>query len=226
MEKTIQKVFTNQDKTIILFIILINLVLLPSYIAIFTSLIITLFLYLFNGKDLIKQLGIKKFTTKQFKIAFWFGLVASLSFFLIIIPILSFLFQEEIDPYVFDLYLNDFYSYLFFIYGIIWAPIIEEIIFRRFLFEGIYNLINNKIGILISIVISSALFGYLHTEQGVLGQISITGLGILCSIIYLKYNRNIVLCILLHSTYNLVAFTILFTSLNEYYWDILWDLGL
>jgi membrane protease YdiL (CAAX protease family) len=89
----------------------------------------------------------------------------------------------------------------------------EEIIFRGFLINSISSLIPQKKGLLIAIIISSIIFGYLHSYQGVSGQI-LTGItGLFLCILYVKTNKNLWLCILTHGCINTISLTVLYYNL-------------
>lgn len=99
-----------------------------------------------------------------------------------------------------------------FISVVIFAPIVEELVFRG----GIYNLLKNKLSENLSLILSSLIFGLLHVIFGLLAfEISefifliayfILGLGF--GFIYKKTN-NIYICIIVHFINNLISFLIL-----------------
>lgn len=90
-----------------------------------------------------------------------------------------------------------------FIFGVILAPIFEEIVFRRVVFRRL----NLRFSFMFSAVISSLIFGIGHELLAVLGA---TIFGVACCVLYRKYN-NLLVPIAVHCVNNLIAeiFTIL-----------------
>ena len=86
----------------------------------------------------------------------------------------------------------------------------EEIVYRGYLQRRIGDVLGeNSVGILVSIGVSSILFGMAHTEQGVIGVIVTTLDAIFFSALKRKYDNNLWAPILAHgisNTIGLVAF--------------------
>lgn len=80
---------------------------------------------------------------------------------------------------------------------IILAPIIEELVFRKVLFVKF----SKKLGIVISAILSSLIFGIGHDILGVLGAVIF---GLACCILYKKY-ENIIVPIAIHVINNIIA---------------------
>lgn len=226
MKNKYQRLFTHYDNIIVIVVVATSLVLLPAYIAIFISLVIAIALCIYNRKNLIGQLGIKSLSSWQFKRVLLKGVAVAIIFFLFVIPVLSFLLNEEVDPYPFDAFFDVQYSYLQFVNAIIWAPLIEELLFRRYLLEGVNSIIKGKIGVWAAVIVTSVLFGFLHSELGMLNQVTIVIVGFLFAFTYLKHQRNTTASIVLHGSYNLVSLLILYSGASEFYWEFLWTLGL
>lgn len=103
-------------------------------------------------------------------------------------------------------------SVLFFIYIIILIPILEELINRKIIIEllekTMKNLkINKMITMILSIIISSLVFAFLHVVSGDFNAIIpylvwSFGLGIF----YYFHQKNVIMTIALHSFVNLIAF--------------------
>ncbi|MGL5351921.1 MAG: lysostaphin resistance A-like protein [Clostridium sp.] len=90
----------------------------------------------------------------------------------------------------------------------IMAPILEEIVFRRILF----NRFSRKIGILGGAILSSVLFGILHIELAMIGAMVF---GITSCILYRKYN-NILIPISVHFINNsIVSIVLVFVTVMD-----------
>lgn len=76
------------------------------------------------------------------------------------------------------------------------APIVEEYIFRGFLFKKLYE----KNGLMVSAIISSSVFSILHLNLGFVGHFVF---GIFLCFIFLQ-TRNLWVPIILHSLHNLI----------------------
>ncbi|MGL5086207.1 MAG: lysostaphin resistance A-like protein, partial [Clostridium sp.] len=90
----------------------------------------------------------------------------------------------------------------------IMAPLFEEIVFRRILF----NRFKGKIGILGGAILSSILFGILHIELAMVGAMVF---GVTACILYRKYN-NILIPVSFHFINNaIVSIVIVFGTIIE-----------
>lgn len=87
-----------------------------------------------------------------------------------------------------------------FIRVIILAPILEEVFFRKILFNGLLK----KYSFLISVIVSSLFFALIHIPNW-LNLIPSFIFGIICCLIYIK-TKNILYPIIFHFTGNLISF--------------------
>ncbi len=85
-------------------------------------------------------------------------------------------------------------------FGVIAAslPIIVELIYRGYAYEGF----KNKYGVGFTIIVSSVLFGALHWGLGLLTAVLIIPFGILFFVVFLSRKRNLVAVTLGHCLYN------------------------
>ena len=90
-----------------------------------------------------------------------------------------------------------------FVYSVIMAPILEEIVFRRIILD---NLLNKFKKPFLPVLISSSLFAVYHLSFT--AGLNAWFFGILSSVIYIKY-KNIRYNITLHRTINLITFLLL-----------------
>jgi len=94
------------------------------------------------------------------------------------------------------------------VFSILFAPFVEEIVFRRAIF-GFFE----KKSIPLAILISGLSFGFIHVMSGDYIQLIIYGsLGLVLAYTYYRSNKNIMTVISIHMIYNLVVTIILFAS--------------
>ncbi|MBO0323892.1 CPBP family intramembrane metalloprotease [Muricauda sp. CAU 1633] len=104
---------------------------------------------------------------------------------------------------------------LFTILSWVLAAIGEEICFRGFLMNRIANVFgSNNAAWIVALVLSSILFGWGHTEQGITGWIQEGLSGLFLGIIFLKSNKNLTIPIIAHGVSNTLAFILIY--LGEY----------
>jgi len=151
----------------------------------------------------------------------------SLVLFVIVEPILDFLIQPlvnrltgEIPDYTaFDIVKHDFSKfsmYLIFIW--ISAAIGEELLFRGFMFNQ-FNILFPEFSkkTLAIIILTSILFALPHLYQGLSGIILTFIFGLIFSVIYIKFNYNIWIIILLHGLVDSLFITLSYLDRLEYY---------
>jgi len=91
----------------------------------------------------------------------------------------------------------------------------EEVIFRGFLLGSILEIKDNiwiKIG---GVLFTSIIFGYLHSYQGLTGQITLSITGIFLGLIFIFNKRSIWLNIITHGLINTVSMLIIYTGLID-----------
>ncbi len=101
--------------------------------------------------------------------------------------------------------------------AVIFAPIVEELVFRG----GIYNFFEKKINTKAAILISGAIFGSLHVLTGLMGGnllellhfITYFVMGCGFGLIYAK-TKNIYVCIGVHFINNLISVILMFVAMN------------
>lgn len=76
----------------------------------------------------------------------------------------------------------------------------EEVIYRAFLINRISQLsIGSKYSKVIAVVLSSAIFGLVHYQWGVMGMIQTAFMGLVLGICYVKLNKRLWILILAHA---------------------------
>lgn len=102
---------------------------------------------------------------------------------------------------------------LFLFLGLSWtlAAFGEEICFRGFLMMRLAQVFGeNRSAWLVSLLLSSVLFGWGHTEQGVSGWIQEGLSGLVLGILFLFAKRNLVIPIIAHGVSNTLAFVLIY----------------
>lgn len=87
----------------------------------------------------------------------------------------------------------------------------EEICFRGFLMPRLARLLGDGLGAwAASLLLSSALFGWGHTEQGISGWLQEGLSGLLLGLLFLGSRRNLTLPIVAHGVSNTLAFVLIY----------------
>ncbi|MDP9139822.1 MAG: CPBP family intramembrane metalloprotease [Pseudomonadota bacterium] len=97
--------------------------------------------------------------------------------------------------------------------GLSWtfAAFGEEICFRGFLMQRLARLFgDHRPAWIASLVLSSVLFGWGHTEQGISGWVQEGLSGLLLGVLFLAAKRNLALPIIAHGVSNTVAFILIY----------------
>lgn len=175
--------------------------------------VIIILVFIFSKSDTIfegffnNNLSIKKLLIYSFLIALSFNIFGKYA----LLPFIEIITKSPINFGSFELIKGNL-TLLINSYFIAWiiGGFFEEIIFRGFLINSISNLFPKKVGYIIAIFLSLIIFGYLHSYQGISGQILTGATGLLLSVLYLKFNKNIWLCILTHGFLNTISLTALY----------------
>ena len=154
--------------------------------------------------DLSKNLGLYHFNRN----ALIYSLVAYLILYLVL-TIYSYVFQIS-PPEEFIKLIKATPFVLNFLMVVIGAPIIEELLFRGFLFS---QLKTTKLGIYGSIILTSLIWTSIHLQYDLFLLIPIFLLGLLLGYLMHKYN-SLYLVIIVHAVHNLQA-----TLFIEFFYD-------
>lgn len=130
----------------------------------------------------------------------------------VVMPILNRLTGKTIDYSGFAS-LQGNLGQLLMILAISWvlAAFGEEIVYRGYLQKLLGNLFGSNVpGVLLTIAISSLLFGLAHTEQGVIGVVVTTIDAIFFSWLKRKFDNNLWASILAHGFYNSIGMIIFY----------------
>lgn len=102
---------------------------------------------------------------------------------------------------------------LFVFLGLSWvlAAFGEEICFRGFLMKRLAQVFGeSQTAWVISLLLSSAIFGWGHTEQGVSGWVQEGLSGLLLGVLFLATKRNLAVPIVAHGVSNTLAFVLIY----------------
>ncbi|MCC5893928.1 MAG: CPBP family intramembrane metalloprotease [Alkalibacterium sp.] len=118
-------------------------------------------------------------------------------FFMTLLTFIPALF-DLIMPYLINIsFVEDLPFIYLFVVAVIFAPIVEEIVFRGY----ILNKWVDKYGVKKGIIFSSLVFMIIHLQSLFIPQLIV---GILCGLLYVKFN-NLVYPILFHAVYNFIV---------------------
>jgi CAAX protease family protein len=150
-----------------------------------------------------RAIGWRKIETGRFpRAAVYFGLVLAGFFLSIIVSLGSALFPPNKDLPIEVLLQDRNTTLLFMLIAVFLAPLVEETIFRGY----IYPVIGRSFGMVWGIVATGTLFGLLHAEQlwGGWGQIALLiFVGIVLTFVR-AVSRTVVTGFLIHTSYNSV----------------------
>jgi membrane protease YdiL (CAAX protease family) len=91
------------------------------------------------------------------------------------------------------------------------AAVGEELAYRGYLQKVLGDLFGNSLtGVLLTVVISSVMFGLAHTEQGIIGVVVTTIDAMVFSWLKLKFDNNLWAAILPHGFYNSIGVIIFY----------------
>jgi membrane protease YdiL (CAAX protease family) len=100
-------------------------------------------------------------------------------------------------------------------YGLV-AAFTEETFFRGYLFERIGARLGKEwLGATAAVLISSAVFGILHFQQGRLGITNATIVGLVSGGVYLANKRRLFLLMVAHATFDIASFVIIYLGLEQ-----------
>ncbi len=103
------------------------------------------------------------------------------------------------------------------------AAILEETIFRGFLINEISGWFNdNLLGIILSILIGSVIFGLAHTYQGKSGVYSTGIVGALLAVIFVVGGFNLWLVIITHGLIDTIGLTLMYFKIDQKVVSALW----
>jgi membrane protease YdiL (CAAX protease family) len=201
--KTIWKIITVVELVVAAAVVLLDLF-LPTIVIlgmIFVSLLIR--------REHIRSLGFKRPQSWARMIGFAFISVVFLQLFDVgvVLPIMNRLTGTTIDYSGFaNLKGNIGQLVLLLVLSWTLAAVGEEIVYRGYFQKLLTNLFGSNLpGVLLTVGISSLLFGLAHTEQGLIGVVVTTVDALFFSWLKLKFDNNLWAAILAHGFYNSIG---------------------
>jgi membrane protease YdiL (CAAX protease family) len=143
---------------------------------------------------------------------------------LLLEPLLQCWTHKPLDYTVFSKALGD-WRQLVLLLLVSWflAAILEETIFRGFLITEISGWFNdNLLGIILSILIGSVIFGLAHTYQGKSGVYSTGIVGALLAVIFVVGGFNLWLVIITHGLIDMIGLTLMYFKIDQKMVSALW----
>lgn len=149
---------------------------------------------------------------KSILLGSFLGIILELIATFITTPLLSQLFRQEPDLTNFHGIEGNLKLLIFYVaFSWIIAAFGEEICFRGFLMDRIAKLFgNSRKAWIASLILSSVLFGWGHTEQGITGWIQEGLSGLFLGIMFLASGKNLVIPIVSHGISNTLAFILIY----------------
>lgn len=170
------------------------------------ALVIGAVILLRKGYSLKEYLAVRKVPFKTYAIWLLAGLV-----FLVSWEGLNVAFDQPGSDWMTDTYETAEYTPLIWITFVIAAPLIEELFFRGFLFEGLRDSWMGPIG---AVLVTSVGWAAIHGQYELFQIIMIGMLGILLGIAKLK-TRSLYITLAMHSLHNLIATFQVATTLDS-----------
>jgi uncharacterized protein len=177
---------------------------------------IVVIIYATTNEKRFKSIGLKRPVSwfSSFIQALLLAIVIVLTVMYFIRPAIEYLTQTPINLSIFNSLIGNIRLLLSYIaIGWVIGGICEELIFRGYLLNRITTYLPGKVGIVVSILITSSIFGFLHGYQGISGQL-ITGiLGAILASIYFISGRRLLLTIFTHGLIDTITFILIYFEL-------------
>jgi membrane protease YdiL (CAAX protease family) len=143
--------------------------------------------------------------------AFLFSIILFILIDFLVQPLLE-LYLEKIDLSEVSSIEGDLLSYILFItLGWTLGGFCEEVIFRGYIVKRLAVIFGDtKRSWLLSAIIASTAFGFVHTYQGPAGIITTAIIGFALALIFIYNRKNLMLPILSHGIYNMIAITLIY----------------
>ena len=163
--------------------------------ALFCTGFIILFAELRPGITVNQYLGFTTVRPKDY--IGWIGVTIIL---MGVLTIVSFMIEAQ-ENFTLEIYSSTEYKFLFMLGIVLAAPILEELFFRGFLFEGIME---SRLGSSGAVLITSLLWASIHTQYEIFGITYLLIFGIILGIAKIK-TRSTYVTIFMHSFNNLIS---------------------
>ena len=213
------KTFLTTKLTPVITIILCCILYLSGYFQIIIAAVLILIASAIEyRKDLFKSLGFqrKRINVKSLLItAPLFGALLFLFYFYIMVPSVTYLTGQPMDFSIFETYTGNL-SATMSLLVLIWisAAFGEEIVFRGYLMRQFIKFFgSSKISLVINILLFGFIFGWIHSYQGISGQL-ITGIiGMFFAIIFHIRKNDLWFNIAVHGFFDTTAIVFIYYGL-------------
>jgi membrane protease YdiL (CAAX protease family) len=163
--------------------------------------VLIIFAFMKISKFPWSMLGFKKVDqwSKMLITSAGLAFVLALSFFFFIIPVIEMVTSRPLDYSIFKELTRDTTTTMLII-PVVWitAAFFEEVVFRGFFITLPHYLFPYDKQLLLTMILSTFLFGLAHSHQGLTGVIVTGMVGLLLSLILVKTKFNIPFLILIH----------------------------
>ncbi len=168
-------------------------------------------------KDIFKSLGFQRKRLKLkdlFIIAPLFSISLFLVYIYVLVPSVAYLTEQPINFSVFEPYKGNL-SACFSLLILIWisAAFGEEIIFRGYLMRQFTKFFGaNRVSMVVNILLFGIVFGFIHSYQGITGQIISGLIGMLYAVIFHIRKNDLWFNIAAHGFFDTVAVLFIFNG--------------
>ncbi|MEE9438799.1 MAG: CPBP family intramembrane glutamic endopeptidase [Saprospiraceae bacterium] len=194
----------------------------PIYLGFFPNIIASIVIIIsshveYKGKAFL-ELGFQreKFTTKNiFVLAPLVALGLFIFYAFLLVPVITKLTGVPLDYSSFDEIKGNLPALLFTLL-VVWATsgFGEEIIFRGYFMRQFVKLFGeSKISILLNILLVTSFFGFMHSQQGITGQLVTWITGALIALIFYLRKYDLWFVIAVHGFFNTIAFICIYFGL-------------
>jgi membrane protease YdiL (CAAX protease family) len=105
---------------------------------------------------------------------------------------------------------------VFAILAVFQAGFCEEVVFRGFFFERLARLLGeSRAALILTVAITSLVFGLLHSSQGSAGILNAMIGGVMCGTIYLLNRRRLYTVMVSHAVFDLAAVVMIYWNLED-----------
>ena len=184
----------------------------PIYLGFFTNIIVSIVIIIANY---IEYKG-KAFTTKNIFILAPLVAVGLFIFYVfVLVPVITKLTGAPVDYSSFDELKGNLPALLFTLL-VVWATagFGEEIIFRGYFMRQFVKFFGeSKISIVFNIILVTGFFGFMHSQQGITGQLVTGVIGALLALIYYLRKYDLWFVIAVHGFFDTIALICIYFGL-------------
>ena len=192
-----------------------------SYLVMIVPMLFVLLVsYVEFKSNFLKQLGFSNSNFNKKNILIHAPLIAFGLFFIyyyVLLPLLTYITKQPIDYSDFDAVKGNPVS-LIFLLLFVWisAAFGEEIVWRGYFMKQFVKFFGEgKISMIINILLFGALFGLMHSYQGITGQLLTGIIGMILSYIFYKKKYDLWLNVAIHGWFDTIAILALYFNFGQ-----------